>query len=227
MAGDVTLVITSCGRQALLQRTLESFRQFNTYPVAECILIEDSGKAGCNEHLQALLPFPVRTLYNPRNLGQIPSVDIAYGYVRTPFIFHCEDDWEFFRAGFIEDSLAILNKDPKVLNVWLRAHDDTNGHPIEDKDRGGYRYMAQHYANCWHGFTFNPGLRRTRNCMRLHPYCDLDVLIPKGKEQLSIHGEVDLSIYFKLLGYRGAITLNEGGYVRHIGDGRHVKLSWD
>ena len=73
MAADVTLVITACGREALLRRTLESFREFNTHPVSECILIEDSGRAGCNEHLKPLLPFPVRTLYNPRNLGQIIS----------------------------------------------------------------------------------------------------------------------------------------------------------
>jgi hypothetical protein len=38
---DVTLVLTSCGRQDLLERTLDSFFVYNTYPIREFIVIED------------------------------------------------------------------------------------------------------------------------------------------------------------------------------------------
>jgi hypothetical protein len=40
-ASDVTLVLTSCGRQDLLERTLDSFFVYNTYPIREFIVIED------------------------------------------------------------------------------------------------------------------------------------------------------------------------------------------
>jgi len=227
MQREVTVVLTSCGRDDLLARTIESFLKFNTYPVKEWILIEDSGKAGQHEHYKDLISGPVRTLYNPQNMGQISSIDTAYAYVKTPYIFHLEDDWEFHKQGFIEESLRILNANAKVITVWLRAHDDTNGHPIETEDLGGYRYMTLNYANCWNGFTFNPGLRRSRDCLRLHPYSGLETLIAKGVDNRMELGEVDLSIYFKLLGYRGAITTDPAGFVKHIGAGRHVKEAWE
>ena len=40
---EVTLFITSCGRPQLLKQTLDSFVKYNTYPIKEVILCEDSG----------------------------------------------------------------------------------------------------------------------------------------------------------------------------------------
>ena len=76
----------------------------------------------------------------------------------------------------------------------------------------------------WCGFTWNPGLRRTSDCMLFHPYQNLAVR--KIKNGLEILGEIDLSIYYQEAGYRAAITSNEEGYVRHIGGKRHVPLPW-
>ena len=39
---DVSLVVTSCGRFDLLERTLDSFFKYNTYPIKEVIITEDS-----------------------------------------------------------------------------------------------------------------------------------------------------------------------------------------
>ena len=35
------MVITSCGRQDLLERTLDSFLRYNTHPIKEFIIMED------------------------------------------------------------------------------------------------------------------------------------------------------------------------------------------
>ena len=35
---DVSLVVTSCGRFDLLERTLDSFFKYNTYPIKEVII---------------------------------------------------------------------------------------------------------------------------------------------------------------------------------------------
>ena len=43
MEKEVTLFITSCGRPELLKKTLLSFVKYNTYPIEEVILCEDSG----------------------------------------------------------------------------------------------------------------------------------------------------------------------------------------
>jgi GT2 family glycosyltransferase len=224
MTEQITLVLTSCGRLDLLQQTLRSFLKFNKYPIAEGIIIEDSGKLDLHSSLNIEFPFPMRIIQNEKNLGQIKSIDVAYSQVMTPYIFHCEDDWEFFKPAFIEVSLDILKQDPKVICVWLRAHNDTNGHAIEKLPHGRYNYMALNFERLWHGFTFNPGLRRTSDCMRLHPYSDLEILV---KKEPMMVGEADLSNYFKMLGYRAAVTNDEQGYVRHIGYEAHIELPWE
>ena len=41
-------------------------------------------------------------IFNENRQGQIKSVDYAYSMVETPYIFHLEDDWEFYESYFIE-----------------------------------------------------------------------------------------------------------------------------
>ena len=42
MKKEVTLVITSAGRFDLLKETLDSFFEYNTYPIKKIIITEDS-----------------------------------------------------------------------------------------------------------------------------------------------------------------------------------------
>ena len=225
----VTLVITSCGRFELLKKTIISFFKHNTYPIHECIIVEDSGTVSNLDFIKEHIPVPCKFLINKKNLGQLQSIDIAYNEVTTPYIFHCEDDWEFYKPGFIEESFNILNNDPLTITVWLRNHRDTMGHPIDftpipigDKN---YFYLEINYRGKWHGFTLNPGLRRTADVKKLFPYAELTPLIRK-KKQL-IMGEVDLSCYYYQLGYRGAITSDAEGFVKHIGTHAHITLPWE
>jgi hypothetical protein len=219
LTSDVTLVITSCNRPHLLKKTLASFVRWNTYPIARCILIEDSGLTGINDFAIPLCPFPVTCLYNETNLGQVASIEHAYSHVTTPYIFHCEEDWEFYKGGFIERSMEVLQADSSVSTVWLRAHDDVNAHPIEDQDRGGYRYMSSAPdRHPYYGFTFNPGLRRLSDYTRVAPWSEhCDQPHYDGKDRLF---EPDLCILYHRLGYHGAILTDSGGFVRHLGWGQ-------
>ncbi|MCQ5167817.1 hypothetical protein NE645_17870, partial [Roseburia hominis] len=49
-------------------------------------------------------------------LTPIGRNSLAHGLI-TAYIFHCEDDWEFYRPGFVEDSRAILENKPEILQV--------------------------------------------------------------------------------------------------------------
>ncbi len=229
----VALVVTSCGRRALLNQTLQSFSRHNTYQIAELILIED----GMLDHevtdivsILGLSPKQVTIIKNAVNMGQIKSIDRAYAIVKSEFIFHCEDDWEFFAPGFIEESMDILSSDPKLICVWLRAHNDTMGHPIEkhqyQTSSGSiYRLLETHFRGIWHGFTFNPGLRRSKDCLSLIPYASMPILHKfKGKTAVA---ESDISIHYFIKGYRAAITGRAGGYVRHIGAAEHITNEWE
>lgn len=226
---SVTMVITSCGRTDLLERTIESFFKVNTYPIKKVIITEDSGTPQDFSKVRSLVPCELEIIENKTNIGQIASIDLAYSKVDTDYIFHCEEDWEFFNNGFIEKSFEILETNSKIFTVWLRGHADTKNHAIlkEEQfklDNDYYYLMNQHHKKVWCGFTFNPGLRRTSDCMIFHPYNNLEVKIVKNG--LNIMGEMDMSIYYQELGYCAAITSNADGYVRHIGGKRHIPLPW-
>ena len=218
----ITMVVTSCNRPNELKITLESFFKYNTYLIKKIIIIDDSEKKGCIDECLSLIPSNVDKLviYNEENIGQISSVDKAYSFVETEYIFHCEDDWEFYDYGFIEKSMEILSTNNKIYTVWLREYQNfrvvENGHPVKEKIvNNTHRFMGifKERTNIWSGFTFNPGLRRLKDCKLLMPYSNY-----KNSPECNCGGvEQALSnLYYKHC-YLSATTLNEKGFVKHIG----------
>lgn len=209
---DVTLFITSCNRPDLLKITLESFVKYNTYPIKEAIICEDSEHTGINDFAKDILPFPTKLIYNGKRIGQMKSIENGVQFITTPYTFHCEEDWEFYDYSFIEKSFEILEKDEKVLCVFLRSYID-NGVDIDFTNRGGYFYLKlKYYYNpdrCSGVLTFNPSLRKTKHEKERTPYKDWE-------------DEGTLGYYFKQKGMYGAVTDNSNGYVKHIGYGRHI-----
>lgn len=223
----VTVVVTSCGRYDLLQRTLSSFVQHNTYPISDFIVMED-GEAphSLDEHFR---DYNIRWLSTGKRMGQIKAIDAAYRMIKTEYIFHCEDDWEFFAPEFIEKSLVVMSRNPEILQVWIRALADTNNHPvIEDllfADAVPYRLLRPEFHSAgwgtWHGFSFNPGLRRLRDYHLLPSFGELN---PLG-EKKAFEVERAASEFYWKRGLLAAILAdNHGkGYCRHIGWGRHAE----
>jgi glycosyltransferase involved in cell wall biosynthesis len=214
---DITVVVTSCNRYDLLDRTLSSFRQFNTDPLVKRILVVEDGAGDPTEVCRR---FGADVLTIGSRVGQAQAIDLAYAQVDTPYIFHLEDDWEFYRPGFIERSRLFLESDPSTILVWLRAWNDTNKHPLSFKaPDGSMGVLSYDFATWWHGFSWNPGLRRLADYKRLGSFVQRRVdeypWAPGGAH------EAAASVFYRELGYR-AVILDEGGYVRHIGIGRHV-----
>ena len=130
----------------------------------------------------------------------------------------------------MQRSRAYLEADPAILLVQLRAWNDTNGHPISHAapDRS-WGVMATGYCDCWHGFTFNPGLRRLVDYRRLGASYENQprtMYVVAKTPTAALPFEAEASAFYHRLGYR-AVILDEGGYVRHIGDGRHVRHAKD
>lgn len=228
-ASATTVVITSCNRHDLLARTLQSFVDFNTDPhIARILVVED----GPGDPTEVCRRYGADLIRCGERVGQIRAIDLAYSKVETPFIFHLEDDWEFYRSGFVEKSRVILDIDPSTLQVWLRAWDDTNKHPrsFESPD-GSFGVMATNHAGCWHGFTFNPGLRRLADYKRLGTFAGQTLTLkvvtrnPMVLPSALIY-EAEASVFYHRLGYR-AVILDKSGYVRHIGEKRHVRHAQD
>ncbi len=216
---EVTMVLTSCNRHDLLEQTLDSFCKYNTFKgVKEILVIEDSPHSPEKLLDKYRKMYPVRCIKNVTRLGQPLSIDIAYSHVRTDYIFHCEDDWEFYAPQFIESSLRILEFSPTLLQVHLRAADDI-GYAYTVHERGDFAFLHYGYLNIWHGFSCNPGLRRLRDYKRLINYC-MHLATP----YFSGSFEAYISEIYRGYGYVAALNLsNKGkGFVRHLGDGAHV-----
>lgn len=211
----MTFVVTSCGRPELLEQTLESFFAHNTHPIARYILVEDSGKRDMLHFIQQRYgDLFDEILFNEPRLGQIRSIDQAYALIDTPYLFHCEDDYYFFRPGFVEDSLSVLKDDPAAITVWLRNLWECNRHKFEERirytgDGVMYRRVLPKASrdHTWYGFTFNPGLRRLADYARIKPFDD-------------VGHELEINYAYHELGFHG-VTLEEGA-ARDIGRGHHV-----
>ncbi|MDB5401878.1 MAG: glycosyl transferase family 2 [Rhodopila sp.] len=220
MPSDTTLVVTSCGRPDLLRTTLDSFLRWNTYAIEKVVVVEDSGISGILDPLKARYRhLPVVWIEHPSRMGQIRAVDDAYAHVKTDYIFHCGDDWEFYRGSFIEESRKILEHRRDILQVWIRELDDTNGHPVGAEIFQGndvsYRLPELDFRGFAHGFSFNPGLRRLADYATLSSYGSL-VVYNTVNPQIS---EMLLGCIYKALGFRAAILTQ--GCCRHIGAERH------
>lgn len=130
---SVTVVCTASNRPELLRRTMASFDKFNTYQQIERILVRDD--------------------FREEHVGQIKSCEILYAQVKTPWVFHIEDDWEFNKPGFIEACFSAW--EPNVHSAWVRNEDDFDGyHRVKPHTDG--KFVIPNTIS--HGFSFNPHL---------------------------------------------------------------------
>jgi hypothetical protein len=87
-----------------------------------------------------------------------------YGLVKTPWVFHCEDDWLFEKPIELHRLIKILESEKSISTICFRQRSDFSLKPIEDRkvisiNHDGlefYRLDALH--DQWHGYTFNPHL---------------------------------------------------------------------
>lgn len=210
---DVTFVLTSCGRFDLLAETMATFLAFNTAPIARYLVIEDSG----DETVRGVvggLGVEVDVIVNEARLGQMESIDRAYRTVETSYIFHCEDDWRFFRGGFVEESMIVLESDPAISLVNARRTGQNSAFDAvhrmaERRSAGGvaFRVPSTHASEIWGGYGFNPGLRRLSDYRRIGSFA------ARGYEKHA-------SMWFKRQGMVAA-SLDEPAY-ETTGGGRHL-----
>jgi len=228
---NITLVITSCGRVELLKRTVASLIKYYKFPKERFIIIEDSANKKVADELKAEFGEIATLLINDKNLGILKSVDKAYEKVTTQYIFHCEDDWVFYRPGFIEESIAMLEADAKLKQVNLRSihHDYIVHHPLNIEPQrlniaGMYCYkikIPDGYDKTqiptsfsieeldWSCFSFNPGVIRKSDYDLTGGYCNVAA------------SEAEISSWYKLRGYY--MVALEYDAVLHIGWGHSLE----
>lgn len=161
---DTTVVCISCGRFNELLETVKSFFETNTYDINNFIIIDDSNNKKIYE-INDYYP-DVNIIQNPNN-GHSNNLELGFylsKQLKSKYIFLIEEDWKFIKPYYLEQSKHILENNENIINVWLRDLNDTNGHPLN-------KYCNINNINCykleynynWHGFTFNPSLKRLEN----------------------------------------------------------------
>lgn len=227
MESQITITLTSCARWDLLERTVKSLVQYWDGPKPEKLLIYED--QDLTDQYKTMFYELITNCLNGEwefeiyfgKVGQIKAIDIMYAEVTTPYIFHCEDDWEFTKSGFIQKSIAILEEKAMTCQVWIREPNDRNGHPafgqvITLESGVKYQLMKTGYRGVWHGFSFNPGLRRLSDYQKLFPkamYADIHWSPSNPWQAEQLVGKQ----YFRH-GFRAATLLE--GYCKHIGNNR-------
>jgi len=223
MEKTVTVFITSCGRPHLLKKTLKSFVKFNTYPIKEVILCEDSGVKGIVDFAKEILPYPIKFYYNNDRIGQMKTINKYITQVKTPYVFHMEDDYEFFDKGFIELSFKILDSDPNISQVLLQDEqhdfykvdidndlcykiltDDPNHHDIKKRNNGDGDLCV---------FSWRPSLKSLEVALLKVPYKRWD-------------DEYTIQLEINKRGLYAVVTKNtkngRKGFCTHIGKNEHI-----
>lgn len=232
----VTFMMTACGRPDLMEKTLDSFMEFNTYPIERYIITEDSMDpeifAECRDLNDKKYNNRLEFIFNERKLGQARSIDLAYSKIETEYVFHCEEDWEFYNEGFIEESIRVLQADETILQAWIRPKADKILNDIDPEIEelngvrirkvlpksfmvkgalpGGKDLIVRDYM----GFSWNPGLKRMVDYK----------LLKRGYSGFESEHMIDGFYKAHSKGFR-VVSISDhdnDGFVKHIGWGRRA-----
>lgn len=223
MNNKIGLVITSCGRLDLLERTIYSLEKNNTYQFTIKVLVDDSHSELIYNQLEELYgentehDFIVLGNYRDKKkdkiVGQFYSIDRGYELVESAgcdYVFHCEDDWEFMNGDFMIKSICVLDLSIKLFSVNLRGPKNVNGHPAveyyfpETGNAYDFKLLKKDHKG-WDGFSLNPGLRRIKDYKLCAPYT-------------KFKAEYEISDAYKKHDFDYAVLNNP--YVKHIGEHR-------
>jgi hypothetical protein len=218
---NYTVCLTSSNRFHLLQQTLASFQATADIQTRQIIICDDTGA----EQPDFTKRPNIKWISNGEARGQIYSADRLMDEVKTDYVFWMEDDWAFRNTGYMQDSLDILEQNPDILQVWLRGVpsrlDILNTRVIYEcqPDPRGFstvKWSWPGYPNLPDGlgFSFNPGLRRTSDYLRIGSYGKHVGYDPQGC------GEQALAKLYSDMGYKAAILPFAHTY--HTGEESHV-----
>jgi hypothetical protein len=168
----VTICITSCGRLDLLAETLRTFRTYNSG--GRYLISEDSADDAVITRCRAAYP-EATVITSTGRTGLMNSIDRVYGAVETAYIFHLEDDWAFDGPVDWQAAIALLERDPRIAHVCVRAFDE-----IKEKHRAysdlqreagaDFRVMRAEAHPEYYAWSSNPGLIARATYDRFKPF---------------------------------------------------------
>lgn len=227
----VTLTITTCKRFDLFEKTINSI--INCVDIDEIdfwFCVDDNSSDEDRQKMKELYPFFEFYFKDISEKGHPQSMNIIRNYVKTPYVFHLEDDWKFFvKRNYIKDAIDIIESNKSIGQCLFNKNYAEIESDIDIKGgtyhttNSGLRYFIHEYCrtqeetnnwktkygNCkssfyWPHWSLRPSLSRT--------YIFKD--IGEFNEQIS-HFEMDYAQKYANKGYISAFF--EGIYCLHTG----------
>jgi len=113
----VTFTITTCKRYDLFEMTINSFLNccLDLNKIDRWFCVDDNSSEEDRAKMKEKYPFFDFYFKNSSEKGHPRSMNIIRNQVTTPYIFHLEDDWKFFRkANYVSDCLYVVSQDPNI-----------------------------------------------------------------------------------------------------------------
>lgn len=228
----ITLTITTCKRYELFEQTMNSFINccLDIHLIDRFLCVDDNSSEEDRKKMKEKYPFFEFYFKTVSEKGHPQSMNIIKNTVKTPYVFHLEDDWKFFIPhNYVEHCLDIITQNNDVQQCLLNKN---YGETIDEIGMpGGYtrmtisnkRYILHEYIekeedykkfnernggarNCayWPYFSFRPSLFRKA------------VLDELGNFNETVaHFESEYANRYKEKGYKSAFL--ESIYCTHIG----------
>lgn len=184
--GIITFSMTTCKRFDLFYKTMNSFINSvkDLDKIREWIIVDDNSQESELEKVQSLYPFLKIIRKGVNKKGHPNSMNIIKDYVKTPYLFHMEDDWMIYKPDFyLTKCLNVLANNDKYGQCLININ---YSETPEDEIPGGYHkitrtgivYYEHQYipdekerikilgykGNCsyWPHFSFRPSLLKTK-----------------------------------------------------------------
>ena len=189
----ITITSTTCKRLDLFKKTINSFLEccldFDKFEIDKWLVMDDNSSQEDRDEMKKLYPF--MTFYNKSvaQKGHARSINLMLRHVNTPYLFHLEDDWQFYyKDNFFTLLYQVLQEKDEYKQVLLNnmygeipEHEQLIGGYWNRVAESGLNYIVHEYTateeektafnrkwqfkpNCayWPHFSFRPGLSKVQ-----------------------------------------------------------------
>jgi GR25 family glycosyltransferase involved in LPS biosynthesis len=220
----ITFTITTCKRYDLFERTMTSFLYYceDISLITHWLCVDDNSSEEDRIKMKKNFPFFEFVWKTPLDKGHSKSMNIILSNVQTPYIFHMEDDWQFFTHDtYIQKCLEIVNSSPEIGQClvnknYAETSDDIRiiGGIFNTTSTGLRYYVHEHEpnsdifsekygtgANCsyWAHYSLRPGLNKVSTLRKVGVY-----------DSTANHFEMDFAYRYMNMGFKTAFldTIN-------------------
>jgi GR25 family glycosyltransferase involved in LPS biosynthesis len=121
----VTFSITTCKRFDLFERTMNTFINCceDLHLIDKWICVDDNSSSEDRLKMVGLYPFFTFHFKGSDEKGHPKSMNIIQREVKTPYLLHIEDDWEFFiKRPYITDCLSVFESNERIAQCLFNKN---------------------------------------------------------------------------------------------------------